>query len=297
MMKMNKIIKYGLSVLALAGLTTSAQAYTINVAEAQNCMVSISPEKSSYDEGEEITVTIMPNAYCTFDSFELYYECSEAEWWEVQSSMVKEQRLMGPRRRVSSLSYRLESFYFNDSYDDEYEEVTEGEEYTFIMPARNVEVEAIFTSSNIAFEVAVVQTANGTTSVNKTTAEAGDNVTITATGSEGYMASEVRVYERESIGWAIYETLLDNVTKESVTQYSFTMPSNPVKILVTYSQNILGDINWDGSVSIADLTALVNIILEKDTAGVYNHVAADVNTDNDITITDVTALVNIILVK
>ena len=55
-----------------------------------------------------------------------------------------------------------------------------------------------------------------------------------------------------------------------------------------------GDVNLDGSVTIADVTALVNIILgsSTDTSGV-----ADVNGDGSVTIADVTALVNIILGK
>ena len=60
---------------------------------------------------------------------------------------------------------------------------------------------------------------------------------------------------------------------------------------------VVGDTNGDGSITIADVTALVNIILGKDTAGTYNHAAADVNLDGSITIADVTALVNIILGK
>ena len=54
--------------------------------------------------------------------------------------------------------------------------------------------------------------------------------------------------------------------------------------------------NRDGEVTIADVTALVNIILGKDTAG-YDLEAADVNEDGERTIADVTALVNIILGK
>jgi len=60
-----------------------------------------------------------------------------------------------------------------------------------------------------------------------------------------------------------------------------------------------GDVNRDGSVTIADVTALVNIILGKDNTVpyLYDHAAADVNGDNYVTIADVTALVNIILGK
>ena len=70
------------------------------------------------------------------------------------------------------------------------------------------------------------------------------------------------------------------------------------KEIVEMEDNV-ADINRDGDITIADVTALVNIILGKD--GVepyqYNHVAADVNGDGDITIADVTALVNVILGK
>ena len=57
-----------------------------------------------------------------------------------------------------------------------------------------------------------------------------------------------------------------------------------------------GDVNRDGEVTIADVTALVNILLGKDTAG-YNLEAADVNSDGERTVADVTALVNILLGK
>ncbi len=63
--------------------------------------------------------------------------------------------------------------------------------------------------------------------------------------------------------------------------------------------SVVGDVNRDGQVSIADVTALVNIILGKDSTVPYqyDHDAADVNTDGNISIADVTALVNIILGK
>ena len=60
---------------------------------------------------------------------------------------------------------------------------------------------------------------------------------------------------------------------------------------------LLGDVNNDGSITIADVTALVNIFLGKDNSGAYNHRAANVNGDDSITIADVTELVNIILEK
>ena len=53
------------------------------------------------------------------------------------------------------------------------------------------------------------------------------------------------------------------------------------------------DINNDGSTNVADLTALVNILLNQ--GGEYNETAADVNGDEAITNADLTALVKIIL--
>lgn len=70
---------------------------------------------------------------------------------------------------------------------------------------------------------------------------------------------------------------------------------NPVKLW------LVGDVNRDGSISIADVTALVNIILGKaiypEDADEYDFEAANVNGDNIISISDVTKLVNMILGK
>lgn len=62
---------------------------------------------------------------------------------------------------------------------------------------------------------------------------------------------------------------------------------------------VRGDVNGDGTITVADVTALVNIILGKDNVEPYRykHSAADVNNDGTISIADVTALVNLILGK
>lgn len=65
--------------------------------------------------------------------------------------------------------------------------------------------------------------------------------------------------------------------------------------------SFVGDVNRDGKVSVADVNALVEIVLgkvtEADNTKNYDFEAAHVNADEDITIADVTALVNIILGK
>ena len=69
---------------------------------------------------------------------------------------------------------------------------------------------------------------------------------------------------------------------------------DPLKVIKAATR---GDVNGDGSVTIADVTALVNIILGNSAnpteEGEEN--VADVNQDGSVTIADVTALVNIIL--
>lgn len=82
-----------------------------------------------------------------------------------------------------------------------------------------------------------------------------------------------------------------------VFTFNATQKINTIKITyeveATEPEVLLGDVNNDGEVTIADVTALVNILLGKDA---YRD-AADVNEDTDVTIADVTALVKMILTK
>ena len=66
---------------------------------------------------------------------------------------------------------------------------------------------------------------------------------------------------------------------------------------VTLEGSVEGDVNRDGSISIADVTAIINIILGKDNLEPfqYDHEAADVNHDNIIGDDDITALISILL--
>ena len=63
----------------------------------------------------------------------------------------------------------------------------------------------------------------------------------------------------------------------------------------TYPQEfILGDVNNDGSVSIADVTALIDLLLNGDT-NVADHPAADLSGDGNISIADVTGLIDYLM--
>ena len=89
--------------------------------------------------------------------------------------------------------------------------------------------------------------------------------------------------------------------KESSVVFTFNANQRINTIKITYEveatepEVLLGDVNNDGEVTIADVTALVNVLLGKDTS--YNLDAADVNSDDKTTIADVTALVKMILTK
>ena len=59
----------------------------------------------------------------------------------------------------------------------------------------------------------------------------------------------------------------------------------------------LGDVNRDGSISVSDVTALVDIVLGMDATMPYryDHEAGDMNTDGILSVSDVTMIVNVIL--
>lgn len=59
-------------------------------------------------------------------------------------------------------------------------------------------------------------------------------------------------------------------------------------------EGVRGDVNGDGEVAIADVTALINYLLTGETAGI-NLVGADTNLDDEIGIADVTVLINYLL--
>ena len=61
--------------------------------------------------------------------------------------------------------------------------------------------------------------------------------------------------------------------------------------------SLLGDVNNDSEVSVADVTALVNIILENEAPSVEDYPSADVNKDGEVSVADITALVNIIMAQ
>ena len=88
---------------------------------------------------------------------------------------------------------------------------------TFIMPARNVEVSAVFTAN--AYSITVVQPAGGTVSASATFATAGTTIELTATPAEGYTLD--------------YFTL----DGERINGDTFSMPARNVEVSAVFTAN------------------------------------------------------------
>ena len=68
--------------------------------------------------------------------------------------------------------------------------------------------------------------------------------------------------------------------------------SGPYQILRSQAVAVPGDVNGDGAVTSADVTALYNFLLDNDDSGIVN---GDQNGDGSITSGDVTMVYNILL--
>ena len=88
---------------------------------------------------------------------------------------------------------------------------------TFIMPARNVEVSAVFTAN--AYSITVVQPTGGTVSASATSATAGTTIELTATPAEGYTLD--------------YFTL----DGERINGDTFIMPARNVEVSAVFTAN------------------------------------------------------------
>ena len=88
---------------------------------------------------------------------------------------------------------------------------------TFSMPARNVEVSAVFTAN--AYSITVVQPAGGTVSASATSATAGTTIELTATPAEGYTLD--------------YFTL----DGERINGNTFSMPARNVEVSAVFTAN------------------------------------------------------------
>lgn len=128
---------------------------------------------------------------------------------------------------------------------------------------------------------------------------------FTTTGANGQVISYgyLRVYSNqlngETFSFKYYDKQADKydnilgVSIDFVSNAVIGLPSSPQ----LFSLDILmGDVNGDGLIDVADISAMTNYILERSNT-VFIEAAADMNGDGSIDVSDVSAITNIILEK
>ena len=208
--------------------------YTVTVAESQNGTVTVS--KATANMGDEITVTVTPATGYELDTL------------SVTGATVTDGKFTMPASNVTvtatfkktdytitigecvngSVSVSQTTANYGDvilvtaTPDEGYELIyfqVDGGDYAgtaFNMPAKNVTVTATFRKAD--YSVTVGQVQNGSVSVDKTTANYGDVITVTATPAEGYELDTVKVD-----GTAISGT-------------TFTMPAKDVTVTAVFKE-------------------------------------------------------------
>ena len=156
------------------------------------------------------------------------------------------------------------------------------------------------------YAVEILPTQNGTVVSDKATAAEGETVTLTLGHAPSYTLEQLLV-ESELIGGGMSDDdpwepawapaiIMVPTTKVSENIYTFVMPASKVKVTATFvlMPELRGDVNGDGDVTIADVSALIDYLLTGDPTGV-NLAAANCNGDSDVSIADVSALIDFLL--
>ena len=113
-------------------------------------------------------------------------------------------------------------------------------------------------------------------------------MTITFTPDQGYVLETptVTIASGDGQGGTIQLT-----PGEEPGTYTFKMPAAPVIVGATFA-TVIGDVNGDGEVTAADITAIYNFLLNDDETYLAT---SDVNGDGNITAADITIIYNILL--
>ncbi len=98
-------------------------------------------------------------------------------------------------------------------------------------------------------------------------------------------------------GWTrVSPATIENIILATKDSGTFHLDDEIFYITVVGGTSSLGDVNGDGSVGAADVSAMINYILKRpNSAFIFKN--ADMNSDGTISATDVSALINVILHK
>jgi hypothetical protein len=84
------------------------------------------------------------------------------------------------------------------------------------------------------------------------------------------------------------------VPEQSIEAYKTTNYWNRFEIVLPIVNVVVGDVNDDGNVTIADISALIDVLLSGNVSADTN-AGADVNDDGVVTISDVATLIDFLL--
>ena len=120
--------------------------------------------------------------------------------------------------------------------------------------------------------------------------------TVTGAGSGTYgVGKAMRLRALPADGFAFTGWVIGNEIISTDEFYEFTIKGDmSIKAEFVLKGGKVGDVNVDGFITISDVTALANILLEKSVNG-SSLVYADVNKSKSVTISDITPLNNMIL--
>ena len=210
---------------------------------------TVEADKEEYAAGETVTLTITPAEGYEFGSYKIE---DDDTFNQTKDEGEYDGPFSAPRKAPSiTLS-------------------EDNKTATFTMPDNDVKVTVFFNQSK--YDVKLTFTGNGTAIVDKTTAAAGETVTITVTPTDKYKVESVKVYSvrEDENGPGIGDGTVDaggigaprraatfkeelSVTDNGDNTYSFAMPAADVEVEVQFSQTPTAINSIESSAAVASV--------------------------------------------